>query len=151
VKWLFAGLLLFPLIVSCANQTEITLVTSSPDYRGFIFIGGNVNNPGLYSYSDNDRLSDLIRAAGGLKQGAELSDVDLSFGTQKTPQKIDINRAEAWLLEALPDIGATTAKNIVIYRETNGAFRDISDLLKVPGIGPALVSKIAPYVVAGGD
>jgi competence protein ComEA len=153
VKWLLAGLvlLLFPPLAGCTNRNEITLITRTTAHRGLIFIGGSVNNPGLYPYSEDDLLSDLIGAAGGLKNGADNSDVELSFGAQDSPQKIDINRAEAWLLEALPDIGAATAKNIVAYREANGLFRNLSDLLKVPGIGAVLLSKIAPYIVVGGD
>ena len=135
---------------SCSAPAELIISTKTTSYHGLIFIGGNINNPGLYPYSADDRLSDLINAAGGLKEGADASDVELVFAVREFSQKIDVNRAEAWLLEALPGVGESTAQAIVIYRENNGVYHSIDELLKVPGIGPATVSKIAPYVVVGG-
>ncbi len=49
-------------------------------------------------------------------------------------QKVNINRAEIWLLEALPGIGQVKAQAIVDYRTNNGSFRRIEDLIKVEGI-----------------
>ncbi len=147
-------LLLLPLLAlaSCASPAaEISLTTLTPDYAGHIFIGGGVSNPGIYPYAANDSLADLIRAAGGLKDGADASEVELSFGAADIPQKIDLNRAGAWLLSALPGIGEVTAQRIVSYREASGPFRSPSDLLKVEGIGPATLDKIAAFVTVGGD
>ena len=138
-------------LASCSSPAEVTISTRAIIYQGLIFIGGNVNNPGLYPYSVDDRLSDLICAAGGLREGTDASQVELFFEAEDFPQKIDINRAGSWLLEALPDIGAATAQNIIAYREANGPFRNIDELLKVSGIGPATLNKIVPYVVVGGD
>ncbi len=58
------------------------------------------------------------------------------------PQKIDINRAEAWLLEALPGIGKTLAQRIIDYRQKNGSFRNITEITKVEGIGPDIYEQI---------
>jgi competence protein ComEA len=63
-----------------------------------------------------------------------------------SPQKIDINRAEQWLLEALPGIGATLAGNIIDYRQQNGPYHSIEDLLKVNGIGESTLGKIRDYI-----
>jgi competence protein ComEA len=62
------------------------------------------------------------------------------------PQKVDINRAEAWLLTGLPEIGTVTAGRIVAYREKNGPFRSINDLTRVEGIGKATFDKIKDLV-----
>ncbi|HJU74983.1 MAG TPA: helix-hairpin-helix domain-containing protein [Gemmatimonadaceae bacterium] len=59
---------------------------------------------------------------------------------------VDVDRASASELEALPRIGPTLAKRIVNEREANGAFGSISGLLRVKGVGPKLVTHIAPYV-----
>lgn len=48
---------------------------------------------------------------------------------------ININTADAGLLQTLPGIGAVTAERIVRYRQENGPFSDIEELLEVPGIG----------------
>jgi competence protein ComEA len=50
--------------------------------------------------------------------------------------KVNINTASAADLDKLPGIGETTAQKIVDYREQNGPFQRIEDLLKIPGIGP---------------
>ena len=58
------------------------------------------------------------------------------------PQKVDINRAETWLLAALPGIGEARAQAIIDYRQRYGPFRDINELLKVPGIGDTIFEGI---------
>ena len=64
----------------------------------------------------------------------------------QSSQKIDINRAEAWLLEALPGIGQTRAQAIVDYRNENGPFKRIKDLLKVEGIGQGTLDGIEGFI-----
>jgi competence protein ComEA len=135
-----------------APASEITLRTTQPVYSGNIYIGGAVNNPGVYPFSADDSLEDLIAAAGGLATGTSLSDVSLTIPdpASSAAQRIDINTAEAWLLTALPGIGATHASDIIAYREANGPFRSITDLLKVKGIGQATLDKIKDYITVGG-
>ena len=58
------------------------------------------------------------------------------------PQKIDINRAEAWLLEALTGIGESKAQAIIAYHQQNGGFKHITEITKVEGIGPAIYEQI---------
>ncbi|NCU87420.1 MAG: helix-hairpin-helix domain-containing protein, partial [Actinobacteria bacterium] len=62
---------------------------------------------------------------------------------------ININLASATELEQLPGVGPATAKAIVAYREKNGAFLRVEDLLKVRGIGPAKLSEIMPRARVG--
>jgi len=59
-----------------------------------------------------------------------------SIARNQSPQ-ININTASTVELEQLPGVGPSTAKAIVEYREKNGAFVVVEDLLKVRGIGPA--------------
>jgi competence protein ComEA len=61
-------------------------------------------------------------------------------------QKININTAGAWLLAALPGIGEARAGAIIAYRTENGPFRDINELLNVPGIGEATLENIRDLV-----
>ncbi len=69
--------------------------------------------------------------------------------SQLTPQKIDINRAEAWLLEALPGIGPSKAQAIIDYREQNGGFGHIAEITEVSGIGDAIYEDIKDLITVG--
>jgi competence ComEA-like helix-hairpin-helix protein len=68
---------------------------------------------------------------------------------ENQPQKIDINRAEAWLLEALPGIGPSKAQAIIDYRQQNGGFAHITEITKVEGIGPAIYEDIKDLITIG--
>lgn len=48
---------------------------------------------------------------------------------------LDLNRAKAGELEALPGIGAVLAQRVIAFRESHGGFRKIEDLREVTGIG----------------
>ena len=57
---------------------------------------------------------------------------------------ININTATAIELEQLAGVGPSTAKAIIAFREKNGSFKTVEDLLNVRGIGPAKLSEILP-------
>lgn len=61
---------------------------------------------------------------------------------------ININTANASLLSTLPGVGASTAKKIIEYREKNGDFKKIEDIMKVPGIKESKFSQIKTYITA---
>ena len=156
--WILAALLLVIVIIagsafiwlrsSHSHAIEISMAPER-ETEGSIYIGGEVNNPGWYPLFSGDNVGDLIRAAGGLKDGADISQATLTVGgvdEAKIPQKIDINRADAWLLEALPGVGEAKAKAIIDYRETNGPFRDTNELEKVPGFGEGILDNIKDLI-----
>ncbi len=62
---------------------------------------------------------------------------------------VDLNRADARALEALPGIGPATAAAIVDHRERNGPFRSVDDLLAVRGIGDAKLAGLRDLVHVG--
>jgi len=55
---------------------------------------------------------------------------------------VNVNTANESELQALTGIGPAKAKAIIEYRTKNGAFKTVDDLLKVPGIGPAVLGKM---------
>ena len=132
------------------NQpVEIVLSqTEPPELSGEVYIGGAVANPGIYPVREGDTLQDILLDA-GIEPDADLSHIEIYIpkeGDEQFPQKIDINRAEPWLLEALPGIGETRAQAIVDYRSENGPFKRIEDLLQVKGIGEGTFEKIRDYI-----
>jgi competence protein ComEA len=114
-----------------------------------VTLEGSIDNPGTYILKPDDTLDTLIRDSGGLKANADISHIIL-FIPEKNPntqpQKINLNRADLWLLQALPGIGETRAKAIVDYRALNGPFNSIEELAKVPGIGGTLFEKIKDFI-----
>lgn len=56
--------------------------------------------------------------------------------------RIDLNRATAEELDALPGVGPAIASRIVAYRSEHGSFRTWSDVEEVAGVGPALRKKL---------
>jgi competence protein ComEA len=132
------------------NQpVEIVLSqTEPPKQSGEVYIGGAVVSPGIYLWQEGDTLQTLLSDA-GVEPEADLSYIEIyvpQAGETASLQKIDINRAEPWLLAALPGIGEVTAQAIVDYRDNNGPFNRIEDLLKVSGIGPATFEKIKDFI-----
>ncbi|HIZ37849.1 MAG TPA: helix-hairpin-helix domain-containing protein [Candidatus Ruania gallistercoris] len=59
---------------------------------------------------------------------------------------VDVNTAGAQELETLPGIGPARAADIIAYREQDGPFQSVEDLLGVPGIGPATLDRLRDRV-----
>ncbi len=131
---------------SGSQPIEISIAKSpSQEQLDRIYIGGAVNNPGFYSLKAEDSIEDIIQAAGGAADSADLNLLKLyipQVGEEQQPQKIDLNRAEAWLLQALPGIGEVRAQAIIDYRQQNERFHNIYELTKVKGIGVAIYERI---------
>lgn len=66
---------------------------------------------------------------------------------EQTNVKVNINTASKEKLETLPGIGGTTAQKIIDYREQNGKFKTVEDLLNVTGIGEAKFNNLKDKIV----
>lgn len=62
---------------------------------------------------------------------------------------VDLNRATAADLDALPGVGPVLAGRIIAHRERHGPFRHAEELLAVRGIGPRLFARLRPRITVG--
>jgi competence protein ComEA len=131
---------------------EISINSNTfPD--GTIYIGGDINVPGYYPYAAGDTISDLIQAAGGVNAQTDITNLELHIHLMddNNTQKININRADVWLLQALPGIGVTLAQRIIDYRLQNGLFPDISSIKNISGIGESEFNRIKELITVSGE
>ncbi len=123
-------------------------------------ISGEINHPGEYSISPEETLGTLISMAGGVtsKADSKAYNPSIYIGTyvsfyippvtelpaicvEETIEKVNINIAgEAELKEV--GFNSSQAPNVVTYREENGLFQVLEDLLNVKGIGEATFNKV---------
>jgi competence protein ComEA len=128
----------------------------------FVHVLGSVAHPGLYELRDGARVVDAVAAAGGYTAEADAAQLNLArvvadgeqlyapavgeippapvqgssaAGGASSSGTVDLNTADSTALETLPRIGPETAKKIIDYRDENGPFTSIDQLLEVPGIG----------------
>jgi competence protein ComEA len=133
-----------------------------------VYVTGAVQNPGVYYLPGESRVQDALEAAGGPTADADLDRVNLAqrvhdedqiyfpeVGEESLPASstggstdglIDINTASADELEQLPGIGPALAQSIIDYRESQGPFGSIEEIMDVQGIGQAVFDDIRELI-----
>ncbi|MGV2983964.1 helix-hairpin-helix domain-containing protein [Microbacterium sp. AGC85] len=133
----------------------------------YVHVLGQVAQPGLYMLELDARVVDALAAAGGTLDDADLQSVNLARPLSDGEQLIvpvagaaepgeatapvgdgliDLNNADQAALETLPRIGPALAQRIIEWRDTNGRFQSVDDLLAVPGIGEKMLAGLAELV-----
>lgn len=134
----------------------------------YVHILGQVAHPGLYALRDGDRAVDIVAAAGGFTDQADPAGLNLArfltdgeqilvpavgeappagaVGGVTADGKVNLNTADAAALDTLPRIGPALAERILAWREQNGRFTSVDDLLDVPGIGSATLEGLRDLV-----
>ena len=153
---------------SSPGGVEIVLPTATPAATLKVFVSGAVRRPDVYVVNEGDRLADVVEVAGGPTEEADLDAVNLAVrvrdedhwhiprigessprSTAQQPGRsdlIDVNSADMDLLKTLPGIGEERAKAIIRYRDANGVFTSVQELLAVRGIGPKTFEDIRHLV-----
>ncbi len=72
-----------------------------------------------------------------------------STATAASP--VNLNTATQAQLESLPGIGPSAAQRILEYRQKNGTFKKVEDLMNVKGIGEKSFLKLKPLITVGPD
>ena len=150
--------------VQTANSNNITEISTQKGSK--YTIEGEVYKSGTYVLSDGITMGDLLEAAGGktanaddlayyetapLKAGttyyiaSKFDDNDICSKSEIT--KVNINQDDAQTLMSVNGITTSIASSIVSYRNENGNYNTIEDLLNVYGIGNATYHKIRNYVI----
>lgn len=156
----FIGPLLFGTLFGFSMLGRITpmsLERQAPDTIQ-AEIKGAVLEPGVYTLKNGAQLQDLINAAQGVNEMADLSPFSLQqevqpgqiivIGQKKadgTSPCISLNTASKEQLLTLPGVGESTAQKILDYRQ-NHSFQSLEQLMEVPGIGEKKFEKLKPYL-----
>ena len=136
-----------------------------------VYVCGAVAQEGVYELPDGARLADALESAGGYAENAvhgylnlaeplvdgeriyfpyldEEESLDMASGdhSESGSGLVNINTAGADELKTLSGIGDSRAADIIAYREANGSFGSIEDLMNVSGIGESIFNKIKPYI-----
>ena len=116
--------------------------------RGIVFaivVAALVSVPSVSSASQAGKAS-AKSGAMSVKSGAPPAKVRAT-----TASPVNLNSASAAQLQTLPGIGASAAQRILDYRQKNGSFKKIEELMNVKGIGEKSFLKLKPLITVGAD
>jgi len=135
----------------------------------YVHVSGEVRAPGLYRLDQGARVVDAVAAAGGFSDKASREGVNLArpvsdgeqlhipaegaeqtdAGASAAPEgdgRVNLNTADLAALDTLPRVGPAIAQRILDWREENGRFTSVDDLMAVPGIGEKMLASIRDLV-----
>lgn len=137
-----------------------------------VYVCGAVKAPGVYTLPEGSRVYEAVAMAGGLletadekalnqarlltdgeqvtvftadevESGEAAADSREETGTgEKNGQKVNINTADENTLMTIPGIGESRARAIIAYREENGKFASVEEIMKIDGIKEKMFEKI---------
>jgi competence protein ComEA len=143
---------------------------AAPTEELVVDVAGKVRRPGIALLPPGSRVVDALEAAGGARRGVDLTSLNLArpvvdgeqilVGVEAAPgvagslgtsvpggeNLVNLNTADQAALETLPGVGPVTAEAILGWRDTNGGFTSVDELLEVDGIGEATLADLAPHV-----
>ena len=158
-----------PAEVSSIDKQNRTLIP--------VYLVGAVKNPGIYHVTPGIYLYQLVEMAGGLSDNAASESINLAMSVTENglidiptqaevdinpaiidlgiapgeteTVKVNINKGDSSALETLPGVGPATAKAIVDYREKNGPFEHLEDLMNIPGIKQSRFESLRDFITLG--
>jgi competence protein ComEA len=165
---LCAAIIVIGVILWMDRMTPVNITIDSLDEHSIqVSVSGAVATPGVVEVAPGSRLQDVVDASGGFRADADFSVLNLAGrvgdgehieipSTRATSEPvsegdahtglININTATIAELDKLPGIGEVLAGRIVDYRQANGPFESVDELVHIDGISANLVESLAPLV-----
>ena len=125
-----------------------------------VYVTGAVQEPGVYTLHEGDRIEDALAAAGGTTDDADTESLNMAERVDdeekvvirrvgETSPRININSATAQELDALPGIGEVYSQKIVDSRVAEGPFHRPEELVERKVIPSATYDKIRDLITVG--
>ena len=126
------------------NKVSVLLAVVTALFVGFtlgLFVGRNTGS-GTVTLAVSPQMQTAPTTA-ATDAAETVPDETVSF-------PVNINTADADTLTALPGIGQVLAERILAYRQQNGSFRAVEEIMKVEGIGEKKAEAILDLITVGG-
>lgn len=163
-------------IVACAQgeketvtleEAELERVEETEELQTdsiFVYVCGAVKQEGVYELPAGSRVYEAVAKAGGFREDAAKTQVNQAevlqdeaqiyvptFAEQEEQQtqedgKVNLNTASKEELMTLPGVGEAKADSIIAYREQQGRFETVEDIMQISGIKEGLFVKIKDYI-----
>lgn len=130
----------------------------------YVYVCGAVEQEGVYKLPAGSRIYEAVEMAGGFREDAAKSEVnqaevlvdearvyvptfaEVVSAETESDGKINLNRATKEELMTLPGVGASRAESIIQYRNENGGFKSIEEIMQISGIKEGLFEKIKDLI-----
>jgi competence protein ComEA len=160
-------------VVPVGALASASPTSPSPSAVLIVDVAGAVRRPGVFEFAPGDRVIDAVERAGGAREAADLTLLNLAAplidGQQilvpkrgaatgtvpavpgattpgSTGALVNINTADEATLETLNGVGPVLAASIIQYRTEHGPFASVDQLDEVSGIGPATLEDLRSQV-----
>ena len=130
----------------------------------YVYVCGAVVQEGVYKLPAGSRIYEAVEMAGGFREDAATAEVnqaevlqdearvyvptfaEVVAGEAENDGKINLNKATKEELMTLPGVGASRAESIIQYRNENGGFKSIDEIMLISGIKEGLFEKIKDLI-----
>lgn len=149
-------------------EENVSVDTDEESGKIYVHVCGKVKNPGVYELDSGSRIFEAIEAAGGMtnkiaenaiNQAQLLSDGQQVYVPSREEiqnqndepaimdnGKVNINKASKEELMTLSGVGEAKADAIIRYREENGNFKSIEEIMEIEGIKEGVFRKIEDQI-----